>query len=102
MGKYTQHWAEYSRLSNRRTLQLLRFLLLLPLIGAIGYGLSTLGDWSIYVTLALLFVWLVIFTRLVLRSTKVICPQCSTAYSRGKYLVNCPNCGLRMFQEDPS
>lgn len=102
MGKYTQHWAEYSRRSNRRTLQLLGVLLLLPLVAALGYGLSSLGDWSIYVTLALLVVWLVVFTRLALRSTKVSCPQCATEYARGKYLTCCPTCGLRMFQDDPA
>jgi len=28
-------------------------------------------------------------------------PLCHTRYSRGKYLVNCPHCGLRMLQDDP-
>lgn len=101
MGRYTQHWADYQRATNRRTLRLLGVLLLLPVIALVGYGLSGFG-WGLYVLLALLAAWLVLFTRLALRATPVTCPQCAATYTRGKYLVNCPQCGLRMFQEDPN
>jgi hypothetical protein len=99
MGEYTAHWEKYKRDANKRTLKLLGFLLLVPLIALLGYGLSTLGSWGLYVTWALLFFWLLAFTRLAWASAKVPCPKCGTTYSRGKYLVNCPKCGLRMFQE---
>ena len=33
-------------------------------------------------------------------ASKVVCPRCATRYSRGKFLVNCPKCDLRMLQED--
>ena len=102
MGEYTEHWDRYKRDANKRTLQLLGFLLLLPLIAFIGYGLSSFGSWGLYVTLALLLAWLVAFTRMAWASSKVPCPKCSTSYSRGKHLVNCPKCGLRMLQESSS
>ena len=102
MGQYTEHWAEYKRESNRRTFQLLGVLLFVPAIGLLGYSISGITDWAIHVVITLLVVWLVAFTRLALRASKVPCPRCSTIYSRGKYLVNCPKCGLRMLQEDPT
>lgn len=102
MGEYTEHWEKYKRDSNKRTLRFLGFLLLLPLVALLGYGLSSLGTWSFYVTLALLLLWLLGFVRLALISAKVPCPQCGATYSRGKYLVNCPKCGLRMLQESRS
>ena len=102
MGEYTAHWDKYKRDSNKRTLRLLGFLLLLPLIALLGYGLSSLGSWSFYLTVALLVAWLLAFTRIALASAKVPCPKCGTSYSRGKSLVNCPNCGLRMLQDSSS
>ena len=100
MGQYTDHWAAYQRAANRRTLQLLGFVLLLPLIALLGYGLSTVTDIAIHITGALLIAWIIVFTRLAVRASRVPCPRCSNVYSRGKHLVNCPQCGLRMFQED--
>ncbi|ROZ75381.1 hypothetical protein EEB15_15610 [Ramlibacter sp. WS9] len=102
MGQYTEHWAEYQRASNRRTLQLLGAMLLVPAIGLLGYALSGITEWAVHVAVALLVVWLVLFTRLAMRASKVQCPRCSATYSRGRSVVNCPKCGLRMFQEDPS
>jgi hypothetical protein len=102
MGQYTEHWDEYKRSSNRRTFQLLGFLLVVPLIALLGYALSTITDWSFHVTITLLLVWMVLFIRLAVRASKVTCPQCSAVYSRGKYLVNCPKCALRMLQDDPT
>ena len=102
MGQYTEHWAEYQRASNRRTLQLLGALLLVPVIALLGYAISGLTQWAVHMVVALLLVWLVLFTRLALRSEKVPCPRCSATYSRGRSVVNCPKCGLRMFQENPS
>ena len=101
MGQYTEHWAEYQRASNRRTLQLLG-VLLVPVIGLLGFALSGVTEWAVHVVVALLLVWLVLFIRLALRSEKVPCPRCSATYSRGRSVVNCPKCGLRMFQENPS
>ncbi|MBK6488500.1 MAG: hypothetical protein IPF98_16975 [Gemmatimonadetes bacterium] len=102
MGQYTEHWAEYRRGSNRRTLQLLAFVLLLPLIALLGYGVSTVIDGGVQLTAALLLVWLIEFTRRALGASKVPCPRCSTVYMRGRSLVDCPKCGLRMLQDDPT
>ena len=100
MGQYTEHWAKYKRESNRRTLQLAGYLLFLPAIALLGYVISEITNWTVPVVITLLVVWLVVFTRLALRSSKVQCPRCSSTYSRGKYLVPCPKCGLRMFEEE--
>ena len=102
MGQYTEHWAEYKRSSNRRTFQLLGFLVVLPLIALLGYALSAVTDWSVHITMTLVLIWLVLFIRLAVRASKVTCPQCAAIYSRGKYLVNCPKCPLRMLQDDPT
>jgi cobalamin biosynthesis protein CobD/CbiB len=100
MGQYTEHWTKYKRESHRRTLHLLGVLLVLPVIATLGYALSQFTDWATPVVGGLLIVWLLAFISLALRSSKVLCPRCSTSYSRGKYLSNCPKCGLRMLQED--
>ena len=102
MGQYTDHWANYRRAANRRTLQLLAVLICLPAITAAGYGLSQITELAFPIFGILLVAWLVVFTILAVRSTKVPCPQCSSVYSRGMYLATCPSCGLRMFQADPN
>lgn len=102
MGQYTEHWARYTQQQNRYTIQLLGLVLLLPAIALLGYGLSYLTELAIPILLVLLLAWLVLLTRLALRSTKVLCPRCSAVYARGKYLSNCPQCGLRMLQEEPN
>lgn len=102
MGLYTDHWARYRQQSNRRTLQaLLVFGVGLPGIALSGYLLSPLTNVRTALLVAMGAVWLTTFTLLVLRGSRVDCPRCMTRYARGKYLVNCPGCGLRMFQEDP-
>ena len=102
MGQYTEHWANYKRESNRRTRQLLGVLLCLPLIALLGFGLSQVTRGAIPVVVGLLLAWLLVLTRLALRASKVQCPHCPMVHSRGKYLSNCPQCGLRMLQEDPT
>jgi cobalamin biosynthesis protein CobD/CbiB len=102
MGKYTEHWATYTRDTNRRTLRLLGVLALIPLVAAMGYWLSGVTSWSVHITVALLIAWLVLFAVLARGGARVPCPRCATVYSRGRTLVNCPRCGLRMLQEDPT
>lgn len=102
MGLYTDHWVRYRQRSNRSTLQaVITVGVGLPLIAATGYLLSPLTSLRTAAVLALAAAWLVALTTLLLRGSKVDCPRCQTRYSRGKYLVNCPKCGLRMLQEDP-
>ncbi len=102
VGQYTQHWKDYQRASNRRTLQILGVVACLPGIALIGYWLSSRTPWALAMLGALLVAWLTFLVRLAIRSTKVCCPQCGAHYSRGKYVSNCPQCGLRMLQEDPN
>ena len=102
MGQYTEHWARYKQESSRSTLRLFAILLCLPLIALLGFGLSQVTQWAVHVVVGLLLAWLVVLTRLALRSSKVVCPRCTTVFTRGKYLSNCPQCGLRMLQEDPT
>lgn len=102
MGLYTEHWAQCKQHANTSTLQALLMLALgLPAIAGAGYLLSPLTAAGTTVLVAIIVTWLVALTALVLRGSKVDCPRCSARYSRGKFLVNCPKCGLRMFQEDP-
>jgi Mn2+/Fe2+ NRAMP family transporter len=102
MGQYTEHWAKYRTDSNRSTFRMLGVLLCLPIIALVGYGLTQFTEWALPALGVMLVAWLVVLVRLALSSSKVPCPRCSTVYSRGKFLCNCPHCGLRMLQEDPS
>lgn len=102
MGQYTEHWEKYKRASARDTFRLLRLILCVPVIGLVGLGLSQVTDWAVPVLIGLLVAWLCVFTLFCVRASRVLCPQCSKVYSRGKYLCNCPHCGLRMLQEDAS
>jgi hypothetical protein len=102
MGLYTDYWAQHKRHANKSTLQALATLGLgLPAVAGLGYLLSPLTDLGTALLLAAVMTWVIALTSLVLRGSKVVCPRCFTRYSRGKFLVNCPKCGLRMFQEDP-
>lgn len=101
MGQYTEYWSRYTKENARRTLQLLGVVAFLPVIALGGYGLSQITTRAVPVVIGALAIWLVIVTVFAVRSSKVQCPRCSTAYSRGKFLSNCPQCGLRMLQEDP-
>ncbi|GAB1343431.1 hypothetical protein MASR1M101_25580 [Gemmatimonas sp.] len=102
MGTYTEHWDRHKRLAVRCTLQALALVGLgLPLVAAVGYLLSPLSELTMFLFALVMVAWLVGFIVLVVRGSRVDCPRCQAAYSRGKYLVNCPRCGLRMFQEEP-
>lgn len=101
MGPYTDHWQQYQRESNRRTVRLLLMLPGLPLIALAGWGLSLVTDWAVPVQVALAVAWLVQFTRMAMAASKVPCPRCGTRYARGKTLRNCPDCGLPMFDPGP-
>jgi ribosomal protein S27E len=43
----------------------------------------------------------VVLTWHLLRSSKVVCPRCSTVYAQSKFQLQCPSCGLKILQEDP-
>lgn len=102
MGIYTDHWARYKKNSTRGLLKALLLIGVgLPCLALVGYGLSQVTQHAVPLQIALLVVWLVAVTRLLLRQSKVPCPGCGEVYTRGKYLCNCPKCGLRMLQEDP-
>ena len=103
MGAYTAHWDAF-RKNSLKGLCYLGLLLVLGLPGTalVAYGVNQLtGEYPFYLHLGLLSVWLVAFTWLAIRYSRVICPRCRTQYSRGKWLSNCPRCGLRMLQDEP-
>lgn len=102
MGLYTEHWIRYRKHTLRSTLHaLLLFGLGVPAIAATGYLLSPLDDMRTAVLLTVIVAWLAAVTVLAVRGSRVDCPRCGTRYSRGRFIVNCPTCGLRMLQEDP-
>lgn len=102
MGIYTEHWEKYKKSGTRGLLTALLFIGIgIPGLALVGYGLSQVTEYAVPLQIALLVLWLVVLTRLLLRQSKVPCPRCGETYSRGKYLSNCPKCGLRMLQQDP-
>jgi len=102
MGLYSDHWTTYKLNSTRGLLHALLLIgVVLPCLALVAYGLSQITEYAVPLQIALLLAWLVVLTRLLLRQSKVPCPRCGEIYSRGKYLSNCPKCGLRMLQEDP-
>jgi hypothetical protein len=103
MGKYTEHWDRYKQESKKQTIVLLLLIAIgLPGTALVAYLISLVtGEYPALIHLGMLGAWLVLFTTLAVRASKVVCPQCGTVYSRGKSLSNCPHCGLRMLQDEP-
>lgn len=103
MGLYTAHWDQYKRDSVRWLRWLLAlFALGLPFTALVAVGMERwTGTYPVVLHLSLLVAWLVAFTWLLVRSSRVGCPRCGARYSRGKWLSNCPQCDLRMLQEEP-
>lgn len=103
MGKYTEHWNDYKRSTVRGLLYLLAlFVVGLPLTALIAVGIQHFtGSYPVYLHIGLLLIWLMAFCVLVVRSSRVVCPRCGTRYSRGRWLSNCPQCDLRMRQDEP-
>ena len=102
MGTYTAHWQQHRRRSIRGTIYVLLWLVLgLAAIAGICIGVEHLtGEYPAYLNIGLLVVWLVVFTAMVLRFSKVTCPKCSHRFSHGKWVTKCPQCGLGIGQED--
>ena len=103
MGTYTAHWAEYKKHSLRGLCYLgLLVVLGLPATGLVAYGVNQLtGEYPFYLHFGLLVAWLFAFTWVAIHYSRVTCPRCRTKYARGKWLSNCPRCGLRMLQDEP-
>ena len=102
MGIYSEHWDKYKK-ESRKNLLLLGLLIVLglPATAVLAFFASRFtGEYPFYLHAGLLVAWLVVFTLLAIRSSRVICPRCDTTYSRGKGLSNCPQCGLRMLQDE--
>jgi hypothetical protein len=103
MGIYSENWEKYKKES-------LRWLLRLALLIVLGLPATALvtivvdrvtGNYPVYLQLTLLAIWLAALIVAAIRASRVICPRCNTVYSRGKWLSNCPQCGLRMLQDGP-
>ena len=103
MGLYTDHWNRYKRDSIRGVVRLLVLIGVgLPATALIAVVVQRLsGSYPIWLHLPLLVIWLVAFTVLAVRHSRVVCPCCGTRYARGRGLCNCPSCDLRMLQDDP-
>lgn len=102
MGLYTEHWNRYRQHNARATLRVLAVLVGgLGGIALLGFLLGPLTDVRMAILGGALVVWLVGFIGMAVRANGVVCPRCSTKYARGKYLTACPQCGLKMLQEDP-
>lgn len=103
MGMYSEHWNDY-RKESLKGLWTLGLLVALGLPGSarVAWGVSQFtGDYPFVLHAGLLIAWLVAFTLLAIRYSRVTCPRCRTTYSRGRWPSNCPRCGLRMLQDDP-
>jgi hypothetical protein len=103
MGIYTEHWNQYKKRNIRGVLYgMLMLVIALPATALISLGVEELtGEYPAYLHIGLLVIWLIVLTMLILRYSRIICPRCSTQYTHGKGLADCPKCGLRMLQEDP-
>jgi hypothetical protein len=103
MGTYTEHWKEHKRKGVRGVIYTLLWLIVgLPVTALISLGVERLtGSYPGYLHFGLLLVWLVVFTNMVLRFSRVICPRCGTRYSQGKWVYGCPKCSLRIHQDEP-
>jgi len=103
MGHYSAHWEAYRKESRKGVCRLgLLVGLGLPATALVAYGVGQLtGEYPIRLHLGLLVVWLVATTLVAIRYSRVRCPRCGTTYTRGKWLCDCPQCGLRMLQDDP-
>lgn len=102
MGLYTQHWERYRKQTLRGALCALAIVGVgVPAIALAGFLLRPLNHLRTALLVSLAAVWLVLLVSIVVRSSRVVCPRCSTRYSRGRFLVTCPKCGLRMLQENP-
>ena len=103
MGMYTEHWNSYKRNSVRGVIYLLLLIAVgLPFTALVALGGKRLtGSYPIHLHIGLLALWIIAFTVLAIRYSRVSCPRCGTTYSRGKWLCNCPKCGLRMLQDEP-
>ena len=103
MGTYTEHWKQYKKRNIKGFMYVVLMLVVaLPATALISLGVEQLtGEYPAYLHIGLLAIWLVGLIMLALRFSRVICPRCDTRYTQGKGRADCPNCGLRMLQEDP-
>jgi hypothetical protein len=103
MGTYTEHWKQYRKRNIRGVVYVLLMLVIgLPVTALISLGVEQLtGEYPAYLHVGLIVIWLVVFTMLILRYSRVLCPRCGTQYTHGRGLADCPKCGLKMLQEDP-
>ena len=102
MGTYTEHWRQHRRRSIRGLVYVLLWLVLG--LGAIALTCFAVqqrtGEYPAYLNAGLFGVWLVVFTRMSLRYSKVSCPRCQHRFSHGKWVTRCPGCGLGIGQEE--
>src|SRR6187402_1077772 len=103
MGTYTEHWKEHKRNGVRGLVcTLLWFVVGLPVTALVSLGVERLtGTYPAYLHVVLILIWLVVFTAMVLRFSRVVCPRCNERYSHGKWVYSCPRCALRINQDEP-
>jgi len=102
MGKHTAYWEQYTRSQVHGTLRLFGAIFAWTLLAAL------LAVW--HEAFGKAFPWLMGIALLGLVITvawlgtsaqKVICPECTSTYTRSKWGGRCTSCGLKLLQHDP-
>jgi hypothetical protein len=103
LGTYSAHWEAYKKQSLRWLVRLALLIVVgLPATALVAFAVERVtGTFPAYLQLGLLAIWLVALIVAATRASRVTCPRCATVYARGKGLCNCPQCGLRLLQEEP-
>lgn len=101
MGPYTAHWQEHARRVRRGVFRILLLVVLgLPATVLLSFAVGTFTDeYPVWVQIPASLVWLVAFTVMAVRYSRVTCPRCARVYTQGKGLATCPQCGLTMLAE---
>lgn len=102
-GPYATHWERVRRDAVRGAVRLgLLVIVGLPATALVALAVEHVTQrYPMLLHGVLLVAWLIAFTWLALRHSRVACPRCATVYGRGRGVCNCPRCGLRMFDDGP-
>jgi hypothetical protein len=102
MGKHTAYWEAYTRSQIRGTLRLSGAILAWVLaIALLAVWQQELGRSFLWLMGTAFIGFIVTITWLGMRAQKVVCPECTSTYTRSKWGGQCPTCGLGILQHDP-
>ena len=102
MAKHTAYWQEYQRAQVRGSLRImLTIAAWIVLVVLLVLAQDAVAGAFPFV-LAALFVGLIVSILVQGRNAyKVLCPECSTVYTRHNWGGQCPSCGLKLLQNEP-